>query len=54
MEANEAAKAAKGDVKAIKSALRGVDGKVGNFVAVSSLSEAEAKALDAKAVYRAL
>ena len=47
MKANEAVKAANGDVKAIKSAIRGVDGKVGNYVAVSSLSEAEAKAIKA-------
>ena len=47
MKADAAVKAANGDVKAIKSAIRGVEGKVEKYVAVSSLSEAEAEAINA-------
>ena len=47
MKADKAVKAAKGDVKAIKSAVRGVDGKVEKYVAISTLDEAEAKAINA-------
>ena len=47
MEADAAVKAANGNVKDMKSALRGVDGKIGNYVAVSTLSEEEAAAIKA-------
>ncbi|MBR5865444.1 MAG: SurA N-terminal domain-containing protein [Alistipes sp.] len=50
MEADAAVKAAK-DSKEIKSALRGVNGKVENYVAISSLSDEEAKAINAGKSY---
>lgn len=46
MEADAAAKAAT-DAKGIKSALRGVNGKVENYVAVNTLTDEEAKAINA-------
>jgi peptidyl-prolyl cis-trans isomerase D len=46
MEADAAAKAAT-DSKEIKAALRGVNGKVENYVAINTLSEEEAKAINA-------
>ena len=46
MEADAKAKAAE-DSKGIKNALRGVNGKIENYVAMSSLTEDEAKAIKA-------
>ena len=47
MEADAAARKANGDAKAIKSALRNVEGKVENYVALSTLTDEEAKAIKA-------
>ena len=50
MEADAAAKVAT-DAKGIKSALRGVNGKVEKYVAVSTLNDEEAKAINAGKSY---
>lgn len=50
MEADAAAKSAT-DSKAMKNALRGVNGKIENYVAISSLNDEEAKAIKAGESY---